>query len=345
MVGRTRFPRIGELPYLLTLAGRGFFWFELRRTTRRDRLAERLGSTAARLADLIATSAPALVRRAGDGHQRTSRRRRPRCRCRGDEPRPRSRARAALRDGDARDATSSCSVPVRRRGRRRRSPRSTTASRTRRASPRSPADRRHRRRGHDARRLDGRVEFRWRRTETRRRRGRSTVRPLGRRAVEHVGGRRRALILKIYRRLEAGLNPELEMLLFLTEHDFAHVAAGSRGWYGVLGAHLAARDARHAASRSFPAPRDGWSLALDRGARVSRHVPATASRASASDRRRDALRARVPTSTTPPSPRRSRRPRRWACSPRPSRSRSTRPTRRSPTTTRDGHRRTGGGAA
>jgi maltose alpha-D-glucosyltransferase/alpha-amylase len=30
MFGRTRFPRIGELPYLLTLAGRGFFWFHLR---------------------------------------------------------------------------------------------------------------------------------------------------------------------------------------------------------------------------------------------------------------------------------------------------------------------------
>jgi maltose alpha-D-glucosyltransferase/alpha-amylase len=29
MLGRTRFPRIGELPYLLTLAGRGFFWFQL----------------------------------------------------------------------------------------------------------------------------------------------------------------------------------------------------------------------------------------------------------------------------------------------------------------------------
>jgi maltose alpha-D-glucosyltransferase/alpha-amylase len=31
MFGRTAFPRIGELPYLLTLAGRGFFWFQLRK--------------------------------------------------------------------------------------------------------------------------------------------------------------------------------------------------------------------------------------------------------------------------------------------------------------------------
>jgi maltose alpha-D-glucosyltransferase/alpha-amylase len=29
MFGRTAFPRIGELPYLLTLAPRGFFWFTL----------------------------------------------------------------------------------------------------------------------------------------------------------------------------------------------------------------------------------------------------------------------------------------------------------------------------
>jgi maltose alpha-D-glucosyltransferase/alpha-amylase len=30
MFGHTRFPAIGELPYLLTLAPRGFFWFQLR---------------------------------------------------------------------------------------------------------------------------------------------------------------------------------------------------------------------------------------------------------------------------------------------------------------------------
>jgi maltose alpha-D-glucosyltransferase/alpha-amylase len=29
MFGRSRFPRIGQLPYLLTLAPRGFFWFVL----------------------------------------------------------------------------------------------------------------------------------------------------------------------------------------------------------------------------------------------------------------------------------------------------------------------------
>jgi maltose alpha-D-glucosyltransferase/alpha-amylase len=30
MIGRTRFPGIGELSYLLTLAPRGFFWFQLK---------------------------------------------------------------------------------------------------------------------------------------------------------------------------------------------------------------------------------------------------------------------------------------------------------------------------
>jgi maltose alpha-D-glucosyltransferase/alpha-amylase len=29
MLGRSSFPPIGELPYLLTLAPRGFFWFQL----------------------------------------------------------------------------------------------------------------------------------------------------------------------------------------------------------------------------------------------------------------------------------------------------------------------------
>jgi maltose alpha-D-glucosyltransferase / alpha-amylase len=36
MLGRTRFPRIGELPYLLTLAPRGFFWFQLKEADDND---------------------------------------------------------------------------------------------------------------------------------------------------------------------------------------------------------------------------------------------------------------------------------------------------------------------
>ncbi|MDX6715225.1 MAG: maltose alpha-D-glucosyltransferase / alpha-amylase, partial [Baekduia sp.] len=36
MFGRSRFPRIGELPYLLTLAPRGFFWFVLEKDPDED---------------------------------------------------------------------------------------------------------------------------------------------------------------------------------------------------------------------------------------------------------------------------------------------------------------------
>ncbi|WP_349261018.1 maltose alpha-D-glucosyltransferase [Baekduia sp.] len=36
MFGRSRFPRIGELPYLLTLAPRGFFWFVLEKPPEED---------------------------------------------------------------------------------------------------------------------------------------------------------------------------------------------------------------------------------------------------------------------------------------------------------------------
>jgi maltose alpha-D-glucosyltransferase/alpha-amylase len=31
MIGHVRFPRIGELPYLLTLAGHNFYWFLISR--------------------------------------------------------------------------------------------------------------------------------------------------------------------------------------------------------------------------------------------------------------------------------------------------------------------------
>src|ERR671931_1584961 len=40
MFGRTRFPAIGELPYLLTLAPRGFFWFLLREDPDADMASE-----------------------------------------------------------------------------------------------------------------------------------------------------------------------------------------------------------------------------------------------------------------------------------------------------------------
>ena len=68
------------------------------------------------------------------------------------------------------------------------------------------------------------------------------------------------LILKVFRRLEPGVNPELEMLRFLTEHGFANIAALG-GWYAYSGGPLSAtlgilqefvRDGL-----------DGWDLALE----------------------------------------------------------------------------------
>ena len=40
MFGRTRFPRIGELPYLLTFGPRGFYWFQLQAGEEEDEASE-----------------------------------------------------------------------------------------------------------------------------------------------------------------------------------------------------------------------------------------------------------------------------------------------------------------
>src|SRR2546421_4789237 len=48
-----------------------------------------------------------------------------------------------------------------------------------------------------------------------------------------------ALILKVFRRLEPGINPELEMLRFLTEQSFRNIPALG-GWYGYSGGPLTA---------------------------------------------------------------------------------------------------------
>jgi trehalose synthase-fused probable maltokinase len=67
------------------------------------------------------------------------------------------------------------------------------------------------------------------------------------------------LVLKAYRRLGAGPNPELEILRFLTERDFPHIAA-LRGWYGHSGRLI---DATLGIVQDFLAgATDGWDLAL-----------------------------------------------------------------------------------
>ena len=68
------------------------------------------------------------------------------------------------------------------------------------------------------------------------------------------------LILKVFRRLEAGLNPELEMLRFLTEHGFSNIATLG-GWYAYSGGPLTAT--LGILQQYVRDGLDGWDLALD----------------------------------------------------------------------------------
>jgi maltokinase len=68
------------------------------------------------------------------------------------------------------------------------------------------------------------------------------------------------LILKVYRRLEPGINPELEMLRFLTERGFANVPPLG-GWLAYVGRPLEAT--LGIVQQFVPDGLDGWELALD----------------------------------------------------------------------------------
>jgi maltokinase len=68
------------------------------------------------------------------------------------------------------------------------------------------------------------------------------------------------LVLKLYRRLEAGPNPELELLRFLTERAFPNIAE-LEGWAELEGRPM---DATLAILQRFVRSRgDGWELALE----------------------------------------------------------------------------------
>jgi trehalose synthase-fused probable maltokinase len=68
------------------------------------------------------------------------------------------------------------------------------------------------------------------------------------------------LILKVFRRLEAGINPELELLRFLTERGFENIAQLA-GWYAYAGKQM---DATLGILQRFVAEgEDGWERALD----------------------------------------------------------------------------------
>jgi len=67
------------------------------------------------------------------------------------------------------------------------------------------------------------------------------------------------LILKVFRRLEAGINPELELLRFLTEHGFQNIAQ-LVGWYSYAGRQM---DVTLGIMQRFVGGRDGWAHALE----------------------------------------------------------------------------------
>jgi maltokinase len=68
------------------------------------------------------------------------------------------------------------------------------------------------------------------------------------------------LILKVFRRVEAGINPELELLRFLTEAGFANIA-DLAGWYAYGGAQMEAT--LGIMQRFVVGGEDGWERALD----------------------------------------------------------------------------------
>src|ERR671935_380763 len=69
-----------------------------------------------------------------------------------------------------------------------------------------------------------------------------------------------ALVLKAFRRVEAGDNPELEMLRFLSDRGFPNIAPLG-GWYQYEGELM---DATFGVVQRFiSGARDGWELALD----------------------------------------------------------------------------------
>ncbi len=70
-----------------------------------------------------------------------------------------------------------------------------------------------------------------------------------------------ATVLKVFRKLEPGINPELELLHFLTRRGFPNIAP-LQGWYEYEGRAYSAT--LGVAQRFFADAVGGWELALDR---------------------------------------------------------------------------------
>jgi len=70
-----------------------------------------------------------------------------------------------------------------------------------------------------------------------------------------------AHIIKAFRRLQPGLNPEIEMLRFLDRHGFANMVP-LEGWYEYRGELLEA--SLGVMQRFVTGAHDGWELVLER---------------------------------------------------------------------------------
>jgi trehalose synthase-fused probable maltokinase len=106
----------------------------------------------------------------------------------------------------------------------------------------------------------GKLEFRWADTAGAGLGGTVDVRPVG---VEQSNSSivfGDELILKAFRRVEPGVNPELELLRFLSARGFEHIAS-LVGWYEFEGRLV---DATLGILQQYLAgAKDGWELALD----------------------------------------------------------------------------------
>jgi maltokinase len=116
------------------------------------------------------------------------------------------------------------------------------------------------RQGDDVSLEEGALRFRWAESAAAGIAGTVDVRPVG---VEQSNSSvvfGDTLILKAFRRVEPGVNPELELLRFLSTREFPHIAPLA-GWYEVQGRLI---DATLGILQEYLAgARDGWELALE----------------------------------------------------------------------------------
>jgi trehalose synthase-fused probable maltokinase len=107
---------------------------------------------------------------------------------------------------------------------------------------------------------EGTLRFRWAASAGAEQGGTVDVRPVG---VEQSNSSivfGDSLILKAFRRVEPGVNPELELLRFLSERGFPNIAALA-GWYEFEGRFI---DATLGILQEYVVgARDGWELALE----------------------------------------------------------------------------------